>query len=806
MIDSIDYDSIVKFINQEIIQNKLYVQAGGGENMVIGLKEIISDKIWIENTIQTISDGLQKLNPLMFMTAKNLISSNELPDPFVHGSLDNNKTYTKELIVLLLIGGYLLYTNQDNQELQFYVYLTISLLVGFYIIINKTTILDATESILFTANDFIRSIIPGLKSEFEIKLEKNVKIFEEINEPLKRLNNAINETYESAKGKKELTDQEKEIFEQFFSEKDSTQIEKGIDSLDKIKEYINNHKVDSYKEYNKIKPIIIFNCKKVLSLLKRFILFKLKLLYVDNIFIIEEYKECKETFDKYYKYIENFNWDEFSKKSYNFLTNPIKETNSFKEINQLTEIIKTLKNDKYQFHQKILDELDIFFNISKYFVLVIYNIDIDDLFKKFKTLVKSNLYQIYKYFSEKINENKTKLKLERKTSKNLDFFLTVDQTENLIKMYRKYIENNNKTNEPKMDLDKLQVFIDTVKNDKTVQVGGGFKPFFLEAPSNILQFITWIVSYPLDQVKQMFLTNGSSNVSYYFNASTGLIDLIGFTNKIVVLNSSSYFGKKGIVMEITGSKITYKINGEVTDSISYINAKPVHTALVLTYMTSNIKNKVQTSEKSDSKYLYSIENDKIRLFEKNSDGSQGNEIQSVQMAIRNELEGNYQAARDARNKVCEKLFGVNESNPLCAKHFYTILGKSGLGMLHNLAEPTKKDHIYSALINAEPNIKYEILKNLGWKMKVLRNDKQIVDVDEWLETLGQDLRSEYEKYFKNYSHVKIILNKMIQDLNNNTKILDQKYNQLVNTPKPLVRKKRLTSAQIAMLRKLKTSI
>ncbi len=83
MIDSIDYDSIVKFINQEIIQNKLYVQAGGVENMVIGLKEIISDKIWIENTIQTISNGLQKLNPLMFITAKNLISSNELPDPFV---------------------------------------------------------------------------------------------------------------------------------------------------------------------------------------------------------------------------------------------------------------------------------------------------------------------------------------------------------------------------------------------------------------------------------------------------------------------------------------------------------------------------------------------------------------------------------------------------------------------------------------------------------------------------------------------------------------------------------------------------
>ncbi len=42
---------------------------------------------------------------------------------------------------------------------------------------------------------------------------------------------------------------------------------------------------------------------------------------------------------------------------------------------------------------------------------------------------------------------------------------------------------------------------------------------------------------------------------------------------------------------------------------------------------------------------------------------------------------------------------------------------------------------------------------------------------------------------------------MIQDLNNNTKILDEKYNELVMTPKPLPRKKRLTSAQITMLKK-----
>ncbi len=757
MIDSIDYDSIVKFINLEIIQNKLYVQAGGVENMVIGLKEIISDKIWIENTIQTISDGLQKLNPLMFMTAKNLISSNELPDPFVHGSLDNNKTYTKELIVLLLIGGYLLYTNQDNQELQFYVYFTISLLVGFYIIINKTTILDATESILFTANDFIRSIIPGLKSEFEIELEKNVKIFEEINKPFRRLNNVINKIYdESAIKKRELTDDEKEIIdnEENINEEIINE-EKIIDKkLDKIKKIINNHKVNSYEEYKKIKPIIIFNCKKVLRKMKVIFLVSLKIIYTS---INPNEEKYKQLIDKYYKYIDNLSWDELTKKSYNFLTNPIEETYPFEEINQLTK--SNFDKKTSELNEELIQTLKWCFKLSEYFVLVIYNIKIYNKFNK------PRIDLIFNYLFNKINYNKNEL--EKNLNKNLGFFLRLDQTEELIKIYIKFIENIKKNNQynnllliwnnyygpidgakyetlaKNLPVD-LEIYIDKVKNENSLLVGGSLlakanKPallgsfkeiLFLKAPENILQFITWIVLYPLDQVKHLFFTSGSSN----------------------------------------------------------------------------IKNKVQTSEKSDSKYLYSIENDKIRLFEKNSDGSQGNEIQSVQMAIRNELEGNYQAARDARNKVCEKLFGVNESNPICAKHFYTILGKSGLGMLHNLAEPTKKDHIYSALINAEPNIKYEILKNLGWKMKVLRNDKQIVNVDEWLETLGQDLRSEYEKYFKNYSHVKIILNKMIQDLNNNTKILDQKYNQLVNTPKPLVRKKRLTSAQIAMLRKLETSI
>jgi len=727
------------------------------------------------------------------MTAKNLISSSQLPDPFVYGSLDNNKTYTKELIVLLLIAGYLLYTNQDNQDIQFYLYLTISLLVGFYIIINKTTILDATESILSAANDFIRSIIPGLKSDFEIELEK-IDDLKEMDEHYKKINNTVNKIYdESAKQKRELTNEEKEnIIKKFFSEKELSKFNIE-ETLNKIKKYINDYKVNSYKEYNKIKPIIIFNCKKVLKKLKVYCLLQLKLFYS----YIEPNKEKeKQLIDTCYKYIDNFNWDEFSKKFYNFLKNPIEETNPFEEINKL--FLFDSNDPLFYLSEKLFDAVDNFFIYSEYFVSVIYNSKIYNLSKEFRRndnpdteeYFSKKILEIYnlskefrridnpdteEYFSTKILEIYTHLK---KTSTNLEFFIKLEITEKLIKIYREFIKENL--------LLEVEKYIDEVKNKNSLLVSGGFKSFFLEAPSNILQFITWIVSYPLDQVKQMFFTTGSSNVSYYFDALTGLINITGSTNKKVVLNSSTYFGKKGIVMIITGSNITYKINGEAIDSISYIHAKPIHTALVLTYMASNVKKQSTNSRKSDSKYLYSIENDKIRLFEKKPDGSQGNEIQSVQMAIRNELEGNYQAAKDARNKVCEKLFGVNESNPICAKHFYTILGKSGLGMLDNLAEP---------------NIKYEILKNLGWKIKVLRNDKQIVNVDEWLETLGQDLKLKYEEYFKNYSHVKIILNKMIEDLNNNTKILDQKYNQSVNTPKPLARKKRLTSAQIAMLRK-----
>ncbi len=307
-----------------------------------------------------------------------------------------------------------------------------------------------------------------------------------------------------------------------------------------------------------------------------------------------------------------------------------------------------------------------------------------------------------------------------------------------------------------------------------------------------------------ENVNRILGRGSSKNVSFYFNASNGKIEASGSTNKTVTLNK--HFG---IVMKISGNTITYTVNGTPLDSISYIEGKPVQTALVVAYMIKDRHSHMPSavSAKSDSDYKYTIEDDgSVRLFDK-----EGKEIASVNMAIRQQLEGKEAEAKATRAAVCKALFNVGESDKTCSAHFYNILGKAGLGMLENMGQASAgKQNIEDALVNAKPHIQYEILKNLDWKMKVSNGNKEMVTVEQWLERLGQDARTEmkelvagYKKYLEGKgSHVKVILNRMVANLNNNSRLLDEKYKEAVATPQPSMRRKRtrLSASQVANLR------
>jgi hypothetical protein len=312
-----------------------------------------------------------------------------------------------------------------------------------------------------------------------------------------------------------------------------------------------------------------------------------------------------------------------------------------------------------------------------------------------------------------------------------------------------------------------------------------------------------------------WLSGSGSKASFAFDATTGNIVVIGSANSTVKLNSSSHFGIEGIQMVIAGSEVTYKINGTPLNAVSYIEGKPVHTALVMAYL---VKDKhynrfapQSSAPKSDAGYVYTIEDDgSVRLFEKTPNGTAGAEVASINTAIRKQLDGNDAGSKEARKQACEKTFGVGVSDSVCSAHFYNILGKSGLGMLENMATAAKgKQSVEEALISAPANIKYEILKNLDWKMRVANGKKEMASVDQWVERLEQDARpamkelaGKYRAYFKDNSNVKNILDKMVMDINNNTRLLDEKYKEAVQTPQPPVRRRRarLSAAQVADLR------
>jgi len=307
---------------------------------------------------------------------------------------------------------------------------------------------------------------------------------------------------------------------------------------------------------------------------------------------------------------------------------------------------------------------------------------------------------------------------------------------------------------------------------------------------------------------------------FSFNTNTGNIDTIYQDGPIAILISSgSHFGIKGIYMLVDeNKKITFEIDGVVVDSLSYIENKPVQTALVLAYLIkdkhfSRLTTKSSSSNSSIGEpddYKFNFEDDgSLRLIKRQNGVDQ--EVESVSMVLRQQMTNDSKELEEASEKkkqVCKNLFGDEES-PYCAKHFNSILGRAGLNMLQNLGEAITETNIIGALTSAEVNVQYEILRNLDWKLKTSNSKKMLASVDEWINILKSDNRpavvnkgKSYENYLNNTSglQVKIILQNMVDHINNNSRLLQEKYKEVVKEQSIEIRRKKPSYGQIGKLR------
>ena len=257
--------------------------------------------------------------------------------------------------------------------------------------------------------------------------------------------------------------------------------------------------------------------------------------------------------------------------------------------------------------------------------------------------------------------------------------------------------------------------------------------------------------------------------NYYFDKSSGKIIYNGESNfkeirTLISINDN--FHIKSIEMITNKDKsIHYLINNSNTkiDSISQIEGNPVHTALVFAYMAN--KHNIVINEAK--KYVYKIDDDgSVKIYLRNDNKEICNELPTITRAINLQKDNDEKQGVEYIKKTCKEIFGYDEglSKESCAKHFYSILGRSAINMIQNLEkEIEKKPDIYNLLLLANPGIQYEILKNLDWKSKKnSENNLELINVEEWL-TIKNDL--EYKKYLNNKPKIKELLSQMILRVN-----------------------------------------
>ena len=338
--------------------------------------------------------------------------------------------------------------------------------------------------------------------------------------------------------------------------------------------------------------------------------------------------------------------------------------------------------------------------------------------------------------------------------------------------------------------------------------------------NNLIKFINEdIIQDKIANNKLKATFNESTgNIDITSPVSTGIIaGLLGSTTQIVI-SQGSHFDIEKIYMNISNKGvITYQTDKTELDSISYIENKPVHTAFVLAYLIkdkhfSRLTTRSSTTTVGEPKdYKFNFEDDGSLRLTRMQNGIE-EEVESVSMVLRQQMTNDSKELIEAeknKEQVCNNLFGDKKS-VYCAKHFHSILGKAGLNMLQNLGEAISTTSILNALNNAQVNVQYEILKNLDWKMKLLNGKKTMVSVDEWINRLKSDTRpaivksgESYENFFNSQasgSQIKSLLDNMVNRINNNSRLLQEKYEEAVQQPTTLSTRKRFSSEKIAELR------
>jgi hypothetical protein len=272
----------------------------------------------------------------------------------------------------------------------------------------------------------------------------------------------------------------------------------------------------------------------------------------------------------------------------------------------------------------------------------------------------------------------------------------------------------------------------------------------------------------------------------------------------------------GINFNIDNSNIKYKMGRIDISGISIIDSThKIATGLFIAYINANKQKFTSTSSISptekDSKYKFRFDDDGSVVVIDND-----KELPSMTVAIKKYLK-NDASNNDVRLETCKKIFGdgINAYSSPCINHFAAILGRAGYSMLNNIGQSidtlTGTHDVRNALKTADVGIKYEILKNLDWKMKISNGKKTMVSVDEWLQRIEQDNRplikaqaTQFRDYFNVKPEVKILLEDMINDINNNSRLLDEKYKEAVEQKtgnlQPSKMRKRLSPLQVAQLR------
>ena len=308
--------------------------------------------------------------------------------------------------------------------------------------------------------------------------------------------------------------------------------------------------------------------------------------------------------------------------------------------------------------------------------------------------------------------------------------------------------------------------------------------------------------------------------NFSFNESTGRIET-SYKPKndlklLISLGSHYNIANIYILIDEKSSAITYMVNDMLINSISYIQNKPVETALVLAYLIKDKHfSKVSTNSSTRGEpqdYVFNFQDDGSLVLQRKV-GDKFEEIASISKVIREQMSSNDAGADETKKQVCASIFGDqsdSKGKEHCSKHFYSILGRAGLNMLQNIGDSITSNKLVNSLQSAEINVKYEILKNLDWKMKISNGNKAMVSVKEWVDKLKEDKidgikkqGEEYEKYLNGDGKaVRNILEGMVNHINTNSRLLEEKYKEVIEQSANTSgrRKRILSNQQVANLR------